>query len=86
MLDADNQDILPFLSNNEFSHYGLYTGILKEMHDTLSVNLADATTTEEAAIRSHVQADQMQMHSAPCPTFTEKIRHIKLLKSNMKCS
>jgi len=57
MLDADREDILAFLSGKSSSGYvpqsGQIVGILKEMHDEMSKDLADATAAEKAAITAH---------------------------------
>jgi len=56
MLDADRQDIMAFLQGGEESDYapqsGQITGILKQLGDEMSADLAEATKTEEAAIQS----------------------------------
>jgi len=57
MLDVDRQELLSFLSGGSSSEYapksGEITGILKEMGDTMSKGLADATASEEASIKSY---------------------------------
>jgi len=57
MLDADRQELMSFLSSKQGSGYvprsGEVTGILKEIGDTTSKSLADATAAEEAAVKSY---------------------------------
>jgi len=57
LLDADRQELLSFLSGKEDSEYtprsGEITGILKEISDSMSKNLADLTATEEGAIKTY---------------------------------
>lgn len=58
MIDADRQDVLAFLAagQSDSSSYtpqsGEITGILKQLHDEFSQNLADATSAEQASIQS----------------------------------
>jgi len=56
MADTDRQELLSFLSGSQGEDYapasGEITGILKTMHDEMSASLADATSTEEAAIKA----------------------------------
>merc|ERR1719247_770690 len=57
MIDVDRQMVLAFLADGESSGYspqsGQITGILKNLGDEMSKSLADATATEEAAIKDH---------------------------------
>mmetsp|Transcript_95096 Transcript_95096/g.264459 ORF Transcript_95096/g.264459 Transcript_95096/m.264459 type:complete len:720 (+) Transcript_95096:71-2230(+) len=57
MLDVDRQAIVSFLSNKQTAGYvprsGEVTGILKELGESMEKGLADATSTEEAAIKSY---------------------------------
>ena len=48
MLDIDREDLTAFLSNDASyaPQSGAITGILKQMGDTMSASLADATGTE----------------------------------------
>merc|ERR1719502_1849722 len=56
LLDADRQELVAFLSGEQGSGYapqgGEITGILKELGESMSKSLAEATTTEEAAIKT----------------------------------
>jgi chromosome segregation ATPase len=56
MIEADQQDILSFLSGAQSSGYapssGEVTGILKQMGDTMEASLKDATTAENEAVAS----------------------------------
>merc|ERR1719461_645829 len=56
MSGIDRQDLASFLSGGQTGGYapqsGQITGILKEMGDTMSKSLADATAEEEASIKS----------------------------------
>jgi len=55
MYDSERQDMMAFLSTN--SDYapasGQVIGILKTMHDEISKDLSDATTSENAAVASY---------------------------------
>jgi len=59
MLEADREDIIAFLSGSTRSgegyvpQSGQITGILKEMHDEMSRDLADAIAAEKEAITAH---------------------------------
>jgi len=55
VVDADRQMLVAFLSgSSEYApQSGQITGILKQMHETMSKNLAESTATEEAAIKDH---------------------------------
>jgi len=54
MLDVDREDITSFLSNSGSSAApsDAITGILKQMGDTMTANLGDATTTEEESLKT----------------------------------
>jgi chromosome segregation ATPase len=56
MLEADREDITAFLQGTNGDEYapqsGQITGILKTLHDEMTAALADATATEDAAIKS----------------------------------
>jgi len=56
MLEADRDDVTAFLQGTQDSEYapqsGQITGILKQLGDEMSAGLAEATATEEAAIKS----------------------------------
>jgi len=56
ILDADRQEILAFLSGAQGSGYspqgGEIVGILKQMGESMAKSLADATASEEAAIKT----------------------------------
>merc|ERR1719478_939420 len=55
--DTDREQLLSFLSGSQGEDYapqsGQITGILKTMHDEMSASLADATSTENAAIAAY---------------------------------
>jgi len=55
MLDADRQDVFAFLSGTTATGYapasGQIVGILKQMHDEMAADIAEATKAEEAAIK-----------------------------------
>merc|ERR1719506_671295 len=55
--DDDREEITAFLSNSE--NYapasGQITGILKQMTDTMNADLAEATATEQAAIKAYTE-------------------------------
>jgi chromosome segregation ATPase len=57
--DSTRQELLAFLSGTEDSGYspqsGEITGILKQMGDEMSTDLADATTEEQSAIANYEQ-------------------------------
>jgi len=55
MLDVDREDVTSFLSNdNSYApQSGAITGILKQMQDTMSASLADATGTEEESLKNY---------------------------------
>jgi len=57
MLDVDRQDITAFLSNDASyaPQSGAITGILKQMQDTMSASLADATGTEDESVKAFDQ-------------------------------
>jgi len=57
MLDIDREDLTAFLSNDASyaPQSGAITGILKQMGDTMSASLADATGTEEASVATFDQ-------------------------------
>merc|ERR1719238_2581628 len=56
MLDADRQEILAFISGAQSSGYapqgGEIVGILKQMGESMSKSLAEATAAEDAAIKT----------------------------------
>jgi len=53
MLDVDREDLTAFLSNDaSSSSVGAITGILKQMSDTMTANLNDATGTEEESVKT----------------------------------
>eukprot|EP00443_Scrippsiella_acuminata_P112209 CAMPEP_0115696558 /NCGR_PEP_ID=MMETSP0272-20121206/65338_1 /TAXON_ID=71861 /ORGANISM="Scrippsiella trochoidea, Strain CCMP3099" /LENGTH=727 /DNA_ID=CAMNT_0003136781 /DNA_START=93 /DNA_END=2276 /DNA_ORIENTATION=+ len=55
--EADRQELLSFLSGSQSEGYapqsGEITGLLKQMGETMAKDLADATATEEAAIKTY---------------------------------
>jgi len=57
MLDEDRQELLSFLSASQGTDYapqsGQITGILKELGDEMAKSLGEATSAEEAAIKSY---------------------------------
>jgi len=57
LLDEDRQVLLSFLSASQGTNYapqsGQITGILKELGDEMARSLAEATATEEAAIKNY---------------------------------
>jgi len=57
MIDADRQEVLSFLAATQGSDYapqsGEITGILKQLGDSMSKDLADATAAEETAIKNY---------------------------------
>merc|ERR1719424_2142053 len=55
MIDGDRQDILAFLSGSTeyVPSSGQITGLLKELGDEMSRDLADTTATEEGAIKTY---------------------------------
>jgi len=55
MLDVDRDDITSFLSNEQgyAPQSGAITGILKQMSDTMTASLNDATGTEEDSIKTY---------------------------------
>jgi len=57
MLETDRQEVLSFLSGSSSSDYapssGEITGILKTLGEEMAKDLAEATSTEEAAITSY---------------------------------
>jgi len=59
MLEADREDIIAFLSGKSSSENGYVpqsgqiVGILKEMHDEMSRDLADATAAEKTAVEAY---------------------------------
>merc|ERR1719216_373354 len=57
MSDMDRQDLVSFLSAKQLSGYvpqsGQITGILKQMGDTMTKSLADATAEEDSAIQTY---------------------------------
>merc|ERR1712008_516032 len=59
LMDDDRQDMLSFLSGSHKLEYapqsGQILGILKQMHDEMAKNAADATEAEEEAIKTYDQ-------------------------------
>uniref|UniRef100_A0A7S2CAZ5 Uncharacterized protein n=1 Tax=Alexandrium andersonii TaxID=327968 RepID=A0A7S2CAZ5_9DINO len=57
MFESDREELVAFLSGSQGSGYapssGQITGLLKQMVDTMSKGLADATATEEAAVSAY---------------------------------
>jgi len=55
MLDVDRDDLTSFLSNDQTyaPQSGAITGILKQMQDTMTASLGDATDSENASIKTY---------------------------------
>jgi len=55
MIEGDRQELVSFLSGGEgyAPQSGEITGILKQIGDTMSKGLSDATATEEASVKAH---------------------------------
>merc|ERR1712232_1225346 len=57
MIEMDRQTVLAFLSGGQTSDYspqsGQITGILKQLYDEMTGDLAEATAAEEKAIEDH---------------------------------
>jgi len=55
MLDVDRDDLTSFLSSDQTyaPQSGAITGILKQMQDTMTASLGDATDTENASIKTY---------------------------------
>jgi len=57
MIDADRQEILSFLAASQSADYapqsGEITGILKQLGDSMSADLAEATSQEQTAIKNY---------------------------------
>jgi len=59
LMDDDSKDVLSFLAGSQKLEYapqsGQILGILKQMHDEMAKNAADATEAEEEAIKTYDQ-------------------------------
>jgi len=75
MIDMDRQELLAFLDGTESDGYapqsGDITGILKEMLDTMSKGLADATAEEKASIQAY--EEMMSAKSKEVAALTNSI-------------
>merc|ERR1719183_3031209 len=81
ILDADRQELIAFLSGAQGSGYapqgGEIVGILKEMGSSMSKSLAEATSAEEAAIKTFdelVAAKNKEIASATASIETKTAR------------
>merc|ERR1719461_461085 len=79
MNDADRQDIIAFLSSTENSNNpsSEITGILKEMLDTFSKDLGEATAAEEKAIKGYkalMAAKEKEVHSLGAQIEAKTVR------------
>merc|ERR1719277_1344353 len=91
MLDADRQELMAFLSQGATyaPQSGDITGILKEMGDTMSKNLADITATEEEAIKTHeemmaAKKKEVESLSMTIETKTQQIGELGVSIVQMK--
>jgi len=82
MLDGDRQELSSFLQGTQSSDYapqsGQITGILKQMGDTMAQSLAEATATEETAIKTYEQlmaskTKEVKVLGASIETKTEQV-------------
>merc|ERR1719264_1772058 len=93
MLDGDRQELLSFLSGKQGSAYvpqsGEITGILKAIGDEMSKSLAEATASEEAAIKAFNQltsakTKEIDALTAAIESKTERVGDLGLSIVTMK--
>merc|ERR1719326_747943 len=79
MIEVDRQTVLAFLSGGQSSDYspqsGQITGILKQLYDEMTGDLAEATAAEEKAIEDH--AGLVKAKKAEIAALTEAIEKDK---------
>jgi len=82
MLDADRQDVFAFLSGSAATGYapasGQIVGILKQMHDEMAADIAEATKAEEAAIKiySEMMAAKKKEVAVLQKSIEEKLQRV----------
>jgi len=93
MIDADRQELTAFLEGTQSSDYapqsGEITGILKQMGDSMSKDLADATADEESAIKSYdglmaAKTKEVEACTAAIEEKTVRVGEVKVNIVNMK--
>jgi len=93
MIDADRQEVMSFLAATQSSDYapqsGEITGILKQMGDSMSKDLADATADENSAIKSYdglmaAKTKEVEACTAAIEEKTVRVGEVKVNIVNMK--
>jgi len=91
--DGDRETLLAFLSAKDQSEYapqsGQIVGILKQMSDEMAAGYADATATEEAAIKAYeelmaAKKNEKALHSEAIETKTARIGALGVSIAEMK--
>merc|ERR1719231_1112952 len=93
MLEADRDDVTAFLQGTSDSDYapqsGQITGILKQLGDEMDAGLADATKTEEAAIKSFdeltaAKTKEIEAATAAIETKSTRLGEVDVQIAEMK--
>jgi septal ring factor EnvC (AmiA/AmiB activator) len=93
MVDSDRQQVMEFLESKDSSDYapqsGEITGILKELDDQMSKDLADTTAAENAAIKSFdglmaAKTKEVNANTAAIEEKTVRVGEISVAIQNMK--
>jgi len=93
MIDADRQELLSFLGASQSSDYapqsGEITGMLKQLGDSMSKDLADATAAEEDSIKTYdglmsAKTKEVQACTDAIESKTVRVGEIKVNIVNMK--
>merc|ERR1740138_1852314 len=85
MIDADRQDVMSFLSGAQSADYapqsGQIVGLLKQLKDSMSKDLADASAAEESAITSFndlTAAKEKEIAASTTAIEEKTVRHGEL--------
>merc|ERR1719453_2123482 len=93
LLDVDRQDLASFLAGGDSEGYapgsGAITGILKQMSDTMTANLNEATATEEGAIATFdslvkAKTDEVDALTAAIEDKTKRVGELGVSIVQMK--
>merc|ERR1719298_300488 len=93
MIESDRTEVMAFLSASQSTDYapqsGEITGILKQMGDSMSKDLADATAAEEKSIKDYdglmaAKTKEVEAATAAIETKTVRLGETKVSIANMK--